>query len=40
MNRTYNMSLSSQGPTVYKSEAQRLQEEADQFTKKYEHEKK
>jgi hypothetical protein len=40
MNRTYNMSNQSKGPIVYKSEAARLQEEADTFTKKFEHEKK
>ena len=34
------MSQNSKGGTVYKSEAQRLQEEADTFTKKFEHEKK
>jgi hypothetical protein len=39
MNRTYNMSNDSR-PKEYKSEAQRLQEEADTFTKKFEHEKK
>ena len=34
MNRTNNQSEGSrQGGTVYKSEAQRLQEEADHFTK-------
>lgn len=40
MNKTYTMSNNSRGPVVYKSEAQRLQEEADTFTKKFEHEKK
>jgi hypothetical protein len=38
MNNT-NSQHSTQG-VVYESEAQRLQREADSFTKKYEHEKK
>jgi hypothetical protein len=40
MNKTYTMSNNSKGPIVYKSEAFRLQEEADFFTEKFEHEKK
>lgn len=41
MNQSYSQSQNSKnGPKVYKSEAQRLQEEADTFTKKFEHEKK
>jgi hypothetical protein len=41
MNNTYSNSQGSrlQG-VVYESEAQRLQREADNFTKKYEHAKK
>jgi hypothetical protein len=41
MNQTYSNSQHSkmQG-IVYESEAQRLQREADNFTKKFEHEKK
>jgi len=38
MNQTN--SEASQMGIVYESEAQRLQREADSFTKKYEHEKK
>ena len=41
MNQTYNDSANSKMPNVqYESEAQRLQREADNFTKKFEHEKK
>jgi hypothetical protein len=41
MNNTHSGSQNSQMQgIVYESEAQRLQREADSFTKKYEHEKK
>lgn len=41
MNNTYADSHNSKMPNViYESEAQRLQREADNFTKKFEHEKK
>ena len=42
MNATYSNSNGSRlGNTIiYESEAQRLQREADSFTKKFEHEKK
>lgn len=35
-----NKSSSSIGAPLFESEAERLQKEADNFTKKYEHEKK
>ena len=37
--KTYSMS-SRMGGSLYESEAQRLQKEADNFTKKFEHENK
>jgi hypothetical protein len=41
MNNTHNSKLSlSMAAPLFESEAQRLQREADNFTKKYEHEKK
>lgn len=41
MNASKTMSMSSRmGASMYESEAQRLQREADNFTKKFEHEKK
>lgn len=40
MNNTQSNSVTSRGNIMYESEAQRLQREADNFTKKYEHEKK
>lgn len=41
MNNTYSNSQGSRMQNVvYESEAQRLQREADNFTKKFEHEKK
>ena len=42
MNNTYSNSQGSKMGTtaMYESEAQRLQREADSFTKKFEHEKK
>lgn len=40
MNQTNSNTDSRMGGIIYESEAQRLQREADSFTKKYEHEKK
>ena len=42
MNASKSMSMSSRmgASAIYESEAQRLQREADNFTKKFEHEKK
>jgi len=40
MNASKTYSVSSRGAAMYESEAQRLQREADNFTKKFEHEKK
>jgi hypothetical protein len=41
MNGTKSMSMGSRmGGSMYESESQRLQREADNFTKKFEHEKK
>ena len=42
LNASKSMSMSSRlgGSVIYESEAQRLQKEADNFTKKFEHEKK
>ena len=41
MNASKSITQSSRlGTSVYESEAQRLQKEADNFTKKFEHEKK
>lgn len=41
MNVSKTMSMNSRmGGSMYESESQRLQREADNFTKKFEHEKK
>jgi hypothetical protein len=42
MNASKSMSMNSRlgGGSMYESESQRLQREADNFTKKFEHEKK
>lgn len=40
MNDSKTLSSSRLGVSMYESEAQRLQREADNFTKKFEHEKK
>ncbi len=38
--KTYSVSSHMGASAMYESEAQRLQREADNFTKKFEHEKK
>jgi len=40
MNQSYSNDSQMDGGVMYESEANRLQREADNFTKKFEHEKK